>query len=494
MDLILWGSSHMIDKSTDKSGLPEQVKKGLNFEKVWDFSKGGKALDTRDTQQILDWIGANGSTRQIFLFLIGGNNIRNAFRHKTDRYKEITAVVRRYKDILESIQGVGARVILCGTVPDPSRQEVDEVLKDLDLALGSLDLGPLGTFVELRTCLTGPNGQIRKDAYRRKDIHLSSVGNAMVGRRIRSLLEVIGKAPSGPSMTQTKLPTAPALVRTPGPASKQTGVRARVVPPPASSTPPTTNSSEKEARLAELWAEVRGSQLPPPNSTSTTTLALLTPPVQNLAQVSEMANLIDWTNDPELKLDAVDRMNGWTIELTKLQIQFNPAPIQIARPTSTQIYRPKPKRFTVAGMRVVKHVIDPIRPQLAITHVPTITNVARVTPMTIAPVAVPPVRIAPVAGPDAFDLELAGIQRSGNIARNRAQAMAALGIDDSMEFEPFDSSSPRHLNMSGASELLRSYDDDAMVDADVLDQFAAVTVTEPVTGPEPESDPEDEDL
>jgi hypothetical protein len=76
--------------------------------------------------------------------------------------------------------------------------------------------------------------------------------------------------------------------------------------------------------------------------------------------------------------------------------------------------------------------------------------------------------------------------------------MAALGIDDSMEFEPFDSSSPRHLNMSGASELLRSYDDDAMVDADVLDQFAAVTVTEPVTepvtNPEPEEDPEDEDL
>jgi hypothetical protein len=54
--------------------------------------------------------------------------------------------------------------------------------------------------------------------------------------------------------------------------------------------------------------------------------------------------------------------------------------------------------------------------------------------------------------------------------------------------------------MSGASELLRSYDDDAMVDADVLDQFAAVTVTEPVTvtesiaDPEPENDPEDEDL
>jgi hypothetical protein len=216
-----------------------------------------------------------------------------------------------------------------------------------------------------------------------------------------------------------------------------------------------------------------------------------------------MANLIDWTNDPELKLDAVDRMNGWTIELTKLQIQFNPAPIQIARPTSTQIYRPKPKRFTVAGMRVVKHVIDPIRPQLAITHVPTITNVARVTPMTFAPVAVPPVRIAPVAGPDAFDLELARIQRSGNIARNRAQAMAALGIDDSMEFEPNDSSSPLHLNASNASELLRSFNDEFMedvADIDVANQFAAVTVTEPVTGPEPnqnpepEDDPEDEDL
>jgi hypothetical protein len=125
--------------------------------------------------------------------------------------------------------------------------------------------------------------------------------------------------------------------------------------------------------------------------------------------------------------------------------------------------------------------------------------------MTIAPVAVPPVRIAPVAGPDAFDLELAGIQRSGNIARNRAQAMAALGIDDSMEFEPNDSSSPLHLNASNASELLRSFNDEFMedvADIEIAHQFAAVvvtvtepvTITEPVTGPEPESDPEDEDL
>ncbi len=84
-------------------------------------------------------------------------------------------------------------------------------------------------------------------------------------------------------------------------------------------------------------------------------------------------------------------------------------------------------------MKVVKHVVDPIRPQLALTHVPTISleRVARVTPMTIAPVTVPTVRIAPVAGPDAFDLQLAAIQRSGNIARNRARAMADLGIDDS---------------------------------------------------------------
>jgi hypothetical protein len=150
-------------------------------------------------------------------------------------------------------------------------------------------------------------------------------------------------------------------------------------------------------------------------------------------------------------------------------------------------------------MRVVKHIIDPIRPQLAITHVPTITNVARVTPMTIAPVAVPPVRIAPVAGPDAFELELAGIQRSGNIARNRARAMADLGINDSMEFEPNDSSSPLHLNASNASELLRSFNDEFMedvADIEIAHQFAAVVVTgpEPNQDPEPEDDPEDEDL
>jgi hypothetical protein len=69
-----------------------------------------------------------------------------------------------------------------------------------------------------------------------------------------------------------------------------------------------------------------------------------------MAQVLEIANLINWTNDPELKLDAIDCLTGWTIELTKLQIQFSPAPIRIARPTSfvqtplqAQTYKPKPK-------------------------------------------------------------------------------------------------------------------------------------------------------
>jgi hypothetical protein len=41
------------------------------------------------------------------------------------------------------------RILYCQNDHGP---EVDEILKDLDLALGSLDLGPLGTFVELRTC------------------------------------------------------------------------------------------------------------------------------------------------------------------------------------------------------------------------------------------------------------------------------------------------------------------------------------------------------
>jgi hypothetical protein len=127
---------------------------------------------------------------------------------------------------------------------------------------------------------------------------------------------------------------------------------------------------------------------------------------------------MDWANDPELKLDAIDCMMGWTIELTKLQIQFSPAPIRIARATSfvqtplqIQTYKPKLKRFMIAGMRVVKHVINPIRPQLAITHVPTITNpVVPIKPVArVAPVA----RVEPVAGPDAFDRQLNRIEGSG---------------------------------------------------------------------------------
>jgi hypothetical protein len=170
----------------------------------------------------------------------------------------------------------------------------------------------------------------------------------------------------------------------------------------------------------------------------------------------------------------------------------------------------------IAGMRVVKHVINPIRPQLAITYVPTITNpVVPIKPVArVAPVA----RVEPVAGPDAFDRQLNRIEGSGRLgAAARARAIIMDETDNSppinLNFAPTVASSPirarswspvprQIFDLSGASELLGSYDDedDFMVDANVLDQFAAVAVTEPVTvtepiaDPEPENNPEDEDL
>ena len=97
----------------------------------------------------------------------------------------------------------------------------------MDNALSSLDLGPLGTFLELRTPVLNSQGFVRKDCYEPYGIHLSRFGAHEDGLRINKLLTHIIKS------TQVQVQTPPAAVSIPHP---------------------------REAELASLWLWLRGIQ------------------------------------------------------------------------------------------------------------------------------------------------------------------------------------------------------------------------------------------
>jgi hypothetical protein len=46
---------------------------------------------------------------------------------------------------------MGARVVICGPIPDPTYQNINYRFLDLGHTLSNLDFGPLGNYLKLRT-------------------------------------------------------------------------------------------------------------------------------------------------------------------------------------------------------------------------------------------------------------------------------------------------------------------------------------------------------
>jgi hypothetical protein len=216
--LVLWGSSHL----TDFHGLPPVIRQGIQFVEVLNRSEEGEGITAKVVEEVLVYLDKNPDPNQIFVFLYGGNNLRDAKRG-------IRVVCQRFLTILGGIQKIGARMILCGLIPDPLFKNLDMRFLDMDRALSSLDLGSLGTFLELRTHVLDSRGNIRKDCYEPRKIYLSDRGVKTIGLKINDLLKNLVRP------TQVQIP--PAAVSIPHP---------------------------EEAELARIWLAVRGYPMPPP--------------------------------------------------------------------------------------------------------------------------------------------------------------------------------------------------------------------------------------
>jgi hypothetical protein len=150
----------------------------IQFAAVLNKSKRGGKMTEQVVTEVLGYLTTNPDPNQIFLF--GGNNLRAAKRGE----REIGLGISRFQTILDGIKKINARVIVCGLIPDPLYENLDYRFMDMDHSLSTLDFGPLGNFLELRTPVLNSQGFIRGDCYQPYKIHLSKNGTKIVGQQV----------------------------------------------------------------------------------------------------------------------------------------------------------------------------------------------------------------------------------------------------------------------------------------------------------------------
>ena len=232
LKLVIWGSSHFLDSRWMTAVIPQ----GIQFSEVLNNTKRGEGKLTQTKLiEILTYLEENPDPNQLFLFLYGGNHIRDAKRGE----KEVDFVKKNFQTIIDRIKQMGARVVVCGPVPDPVYPNIDYRFLDLGHALSTLNFGPLGNYLELRPPVLNSQGDIREDCYLPHDIHLSKFGAQVVGSTINRLLKQIVRS----AQIQIPIPQNPIQVPIPQ------------VPIPI---------LETEDYLAGVFLRVKGYQIPLP--------------------------------------------------------------------------------------------------------------------------------------------------------------------------------------------------------------------------------------
>jgi hypothetical protein len=200
---------------------------------------------------------------------------------------EVARIVSRFRKIMIEAQKAEIRVLLCGTIPDP-RRLVDAKLRLLDEALKDLDMSPGNNFVGFRGLMFNANGKIRKELFKRSNIHLSEEGAEVVGPRIRLMFDVMCP-PLESDVVQPAQTTVPVVLAQPV-------VQA---PPVVQQVAPVVQDSEmdcgppkegKEQTLRRLFLQRFGYPLPE---------------IQKKSDVDDIdKNLIDLTCDDDEEMEA----------------------------------------------------------------------------------------------------------------------------------------------------------------------------------------------
>jgi hypothetical protein len=217
------------------------------------MSESGAKLTVKITEQIEIAMRSHPGPNQVYVILIGGNNMRKT----TKPALEVAKLVSRFRRIMAEAQKAKVRVLLCGTIPDP-RPAVDSKLKLLDEALKDLERGQGNRFLSMRATMLDAEGRVRRDLYKPNgDIHLNAAGTKIASLRIQRMLEVMLpiQAPAPVVVNAPPVVSAPlvATVVQQAPAvAKPQRVRVQApvqdpVPAPIVNTPPVVNVQQVAA-------------------------------------------------------------------------------------------------------------------------------------------------------------------------------------------------------------------------------------------------------
>jgi hypothetical protein len=237
--LTLWGSSHLAKNHLLGPDLDVSLR--AHFQRVINLSKSGEKLTIEITEQMVIAMRSHPGPNQVYVILMGGNNMRKT----TKPALEVAKIVSRYRRIMAEAQKAKVRVLLCGTIPDP-RPAVDSKLKLMAEALKDLEMGEGNKFLTLRGSMLDAQGHVRKDIFKPNgDIHLNAAGTKIASLRIQRMLETMlpnlvqGQAPvQTPAPVQTGPAPVPALVQAPAVAKRQ---RVRILAPVPDPAPDVVN-------------------------------------------------------------------------------------------------------------------------------------------------------------------------------------------------------------------------------------------------------------
>ncbi len=210
------------------------------------MSESGAKLTIEITEKIETAMRSHPGPNQVYVILIGGNNMRKT----TNLVLEVAKLVSRFRRIMTEAQKAKVRVLLCGTIPDP-RPAIDSKLKLLDEALNDLEMGEGNRFLTLRGSMLDAQGHVRRDLYKpRGDIHLNASGTKIASFRIQKMLEIMLPAlAQAPAPVQAPVPTPPAPVQATA-VTKPQRVRVQAPvqdPAPVVNAPPVVNVQQVAA-------------------------------------------------------------------------------------------------------------------------------------------------------------------------------------------------------------------------------------------------------
>ena len=187
VDVVVFGSSHV----TERHHFPQEFNAIINstnkYKGVTYFAQGGLKMTKDLVQKIKKEITKRGNKNTVFVFILGGNNLRKG----NGKVEDVISCFREIASFAEAYERT--RLVFSSLVPSPPHDSFSkEVFKQFNYQLRGLSLesGPTVYYFNIAKILTS-KGIINSNFFKTNDVHLNIRGASLIAKNLGTLLRNI---------------------------------------------------------------------------------------------------------------------------------------------------------------------------------------------------------------------------------------------------------------------------------------------------------------